>query len=139
MVDLTLLNTAVNDEGVAQLEQLKDLRSLSFQGSAESTNDAMDVVSRMTNLVYFSAPYTRVSDPGVAKLTTLKKLRLLDLRGWPYHRLDQSAPARLGPLLGRRRERYRTKQQARQRRPVATRERPSKRFPNRHCPVSVGA
>ncbi|HYO24831.1 MAG TPA: hypothetical protein VEQ85_07770, partial [Lacipirellulaceae bacterium] len=81
LADLSLINAAITDAGLAKLKQIKTLRQLNLQGSTELTNEGMATIAQLGELTHLSLAYTAINDPGVAALAPLKKLKLLDVRG----------------------------------------------------------
>ena len=56
LVDLTLQNTSVTDEGVRHLQAVEKLRSLSLNGSSGITNQAANTLAEMRDLTHISLP-----------------------------------------------------------------------------------
>src|SRR5262245_34425600 len=79
---LVLNNTLLTDAGLAELKDLKKLKSLQLAGCIRVTDKSAEVVKGFTDLEDLSLPST-ITGEGAKTLVGLKKLRKLYLGGAP--------------------------------------------------------
>jgi Leucine-rich repeat (LRR) protein len=77
---LVLGNTGISDDGVAELKDLKKLKSLTVSGCIKITDKSAETIRGFTELEYLSLPST-ITEAGVKDLVGLKKLKTLYLGG----------------------------------------------------------
>jgi Leucine-rich repeat (LRR) protein len=80
LTSLAMRNTLINDEGIAQLGDLKALRIIDLRLSSLVTDAAMDTLAAMPELRAVRLSGVNVTDAGVGKLLDLPNLTELDLR-----------------------------------------------------------
>ena len=78
--ELSLANTGITDDGVAELKELKGLKALRLAGCIKMTDKAAETIKVFTDLEELSLPST-ITAGGVKNLVGLKKLKNLDLGG----------------------------------------------------------
>ncbi len=71
---LKLDNTAVTDEGIAQLAQLKNLVRLNL-AETNTGSAGISKLQTLTNLEYINLINTKVSDDGLLSLSAIKSLK----------------------------------------------------------------
>lgn len=81
LVDLSLENSAVTNDGLKILEEMPQLKSLSLRRCAQVTDDGLVHLKALVNLERLLLLYTTVTDAGMVHLQPLTHLKLLDLRG----------------------------------------------------------
>lgn len=70
-----------NDQDLACLENLKNLRSLSLSGSDSITDKGLMHLKNLTNLEYLTLSEASLTDEGLAYLKNMKKLNYLSIGG----------------------------------------------------------
>ncbi len=81
LVDLTLQNTQMDDDGLALLAGLPRLRSLNLRNTANLTDAALEHLKKFPALTHLHLADNRFSAEGIAQLGEFDALQLLDLRG----------------------------------------------------------
>lgn len=92
-----LFNTATNDQSVAQLDELAQLRILNLAGTAIS-DASLAKIAALPSLEVLHLGWTQISDAGLATLTQARKLHTLDLRGTAIGDAGMAALARMPAL-----------------------------------------
>ncbi len=77
---LVIGNTSVTDAGVAELKDLKNLKSFTASGCIRMTDKSAVTINGFTNLEYLSLPST-IGVKGIKQLKDLKKLTSLYVGG----------------------------------------------------------
>ena len=80
LVSLTMKNTLVSDEGIAQLTALKNLKVVDLRQSPMMTDAAMESLAKIPSLKAVRLIDTQITDAGIAALLSLPQLSELDLR-----------------------------------------------------------
>ena len=75
------MDAQIDDAGVKQLAQLKNLSSLSIRRSSQVTDHGLGCLRQLPKLTKLGLLEVGITNRGLEELADLKKLRMLDLRG----------------------------------------------------------
>ena len=75
LVDLTLFNTEMTDEGVAKLKDMKGLKKLNLRRTTNMSDEALAAVGQLESLEVLSLLYNNITDEGLTHLSNMPYLK----------------------------------------------------------------